>query len=161
MEYSIGEMAKKLNITPSALRYYDKEGLLPFVDRTSGGIRVFKDSDFPWLATIQCLKATGMPIKAIRCFIDWCIQGDETIEKRLALIRRQRQAAEAQMRCLRQALDMLEYKEWYYTTALEAGTCAIHDTMEEEAIPPKLREAKDRAARLTDLTGPAGLTGPD
>ncbi len=151
MGYSIGEMAKKLNVAPSALRYYDKEGLLPFVDRTPGGVRMFKEEDFPWLATIECLKATGMPIKAIRCFIDWCMQGDATIEQRLALIRRQRKRTEEQMRRLQQALDMLEYKQWYYETAMEAGTCAVHDTMEEEAIPPKFRETRDRAAHLTHL----------
>ena len=45
MFYTIGEMAQKLNVAPSTLRYYDKEGLLPFVERSSGGIRMFKDED--------------------------------------------------------------------------------------------------------------------
>ena len=45
MFYTIGEMARKLNVAPSTLRYYDKEGLLPFVERSSGGIRMFKDED--------------------------------------------------------------------------------------------------------------------
>ena len=138
MAYSIGEMAKKLNIAPSALRYYDKEGLLPFVDRTPGGARAFKEKDFPWLSTIKC-------------FIDWCMQGDATIEQRLELIRRQKQAAEEQMRRLQQALDMLEYKQWYYETALEAGSCSVHDNMKEEDIPPNFRETRDRAAHLTHL----------
>lgn len=151
MAYSIGEMAKELNIAPSALRYYDKEGLLPFVDRTPGGARAFKEKDFPWLSTIECLKETGMPIKAIKCFIDWCMQGDATIEQRLELIRRQKQAAEEQMRRLQQALDMLEYKQWYYETALEAGSCSVHDNMKEEDIPPNFRETRDRAAHLTHL----------
>ena len=45
MYYTIGEMARKLNVAPSTLRYYDKEGLLPFVERSDGGIRMFKDAD--------------------------------------------------------------------------------------------------------------------
>ena len=45
MVYTIGEMAKRLGIAPSTLRYYDQEGLLPFVERSSNGIRVFKDAD--------------------------------------------------------------------------------------------------------------------
>ena len=49
MFYTIGEMAQKLNVAPSTLRYYDKEGLLPFVERSSGGIRMFKDEDMEWL----------------------------------------------------------------------------------------------------------------
>ena len=49
MTYTVGEIAKKLNVAPSTLRYYDKEGLLPFVERSSGGIRVFHDEDMDWL----------------------------------------------------------------------------------------------------------------
>lgn len=48
MSYSISEVAQMMNITPSALRYYDKEGLLPGVKRING-IRVFEDKDFAWL----------------------------------------------------------------------------------------------------------------
>lgn len=42
--YSIGEVAKALKLTPYTLRYYDREGLMPFVERTSGGTRLFKES---------------------------------------------------------------------------------------------------------------------
>lgn len=49
MVYTVGEMARLLNVPASTLRYYDKEGLLPFVERSSGGIRMFKDSDYEWL----------------------------------------------------------------------------------------------------------------
>ena len=65
MTYTVGEIAKKLNVAPSTLRYYDKEGLLPFVERSAGGIRVFHDTDMDWLELIECLKHTGMPIKEI------------------------------------------------------------------------------------------------
>ena len=66
MAYTVGEMAKILHVAPSTLRYYDKEGLLPFVERSSGGIRLFKESDFEWLSMIECMKQTGMPIKEIK-----------------------------------------------------------------------------------------------
>ena len=77
-------MAKILHVAPSTLRYYDKEGLLPFVERSSGGIRLFKDSDFEWLSMIACMKQTGMP----KTFIDLCMAGDSTISERPNLIRR-------------------------------------------------------------------------
>ena len=70
MTYTVGEIAKKLNVAPSTLRYYDKEGLLPFVERSAGGIRVFHDEDMDWLELIECMKHTGMPIKEIKHFID-------------------------------------------------------------------------------------------
>ena len=66
MVYTVGEMAKLLGVTASTLRYYDKEGLLPFVERSSGGIRMFQDSDFEWLQVIGCMKKAGMSIRDIR-----------------------------------------------------------------------------------------------
>ena len=77
MLYTIGEMAKVLSIPPSTLRYYDKEGLLPFVERSSGGIRMFTEKDHEWLKVIECLKQSGLSIKEIRDFIDMAMQGDE------------------------------------------------------------------------------------
>ena len=56
MVYAIGEMAKMLGVPASTLRYYDKEGLLPFVARSSGGIRQFRESDIEWLRVIGCMK---------------------------------------------------------------------------------------------------------
>ena len=76
MFYTVGETAKKMQIAPSTLRYYDKEGLLPFVERSDGGIRMFQESDFEWLALIECLKKTGMSIKDIKSFVDLCVEGD-------------------------------------------------------------------------------------
>lgn len=101
MLYTVGEMAKRLQVAPSTLRYYDKEGLLPFLERSNGGIRMFRESDFEWLSIIACLKQTGMPIKDIKTFIDWCVEGDATIGQRLGLIDRQRQRVLEQIRQLR------------------------------------------------------------
>ncbi len=128
MIYTIGEVAKMLNIATSTLRYYDKEGLLPFVERSSSGIRMFKDQDISGLMTIECLKKTGMPIKDIKHFMDYCINGDSTIEERLMIMKSQRDSVNKQIEELQKMLEMLNYKCWYYETAKEAGTCAIHDT---------------------------------
>lgn len=139
MLYTVGEMAKKLNVAPSTLRYYDKEGLLPFVERSDGGIRMFKDEDFEWLHIIECLKKTGMSIKDIKTFIDWCIEGDSTIEQRLQLIDRQREAVQSQITQMQETLKTLDYNHWYYETAKAAGTCKIHETMKPEDIPKEFR----------------------
>lgn len=145
MFYTIGEMAKKLDIPPSTLRYYDKEGLMPFVERSGGGIRMFHDSDFEWLSIIECLKKTGMSIKEIKIFIDWCMQGDDTIPQRKALIEKQRQAVLSQIQQMNETLEMLEYKKWYYETAEKAGSCKIHETICEEDIPQKFQNVRKRA----------------
>ena len=67
--YTIGQKSEMFQLPISTLRYYDKEGLLPFVERSEGGIRMFKDSDIEWLNIIECLKKTGMSIKEIKKFI--------------------------------------------------------------------------------------------
>ena len=139
MFYTIGEMAQKLNVAPSTLRYYDKEGLLPFVERSSGGIRMFKEEDMEWLRLLGCLKKAGMPLKEIRSFMDWSRQGDATISQRLDLIEKQRQSVLDQQKQLEDTLLMLDYKRWYYQTAREAGTCAVHDSLTPEQVPEQFR----------------------
>jgi DNA-binding transcriptional MerR regulator len=99
--------------------------LLPFVDRNRNGARVFKDSDFQWLDTIVTLKSTGMPIKEIRQYIEWAMEGDSTIAKRFECIKKQKNLVKKQLEELKNYAELLDYKEWYYETALAAGTTAI------------------------------------
>ena len=91
MVYTVGEMAKLLDIPASTLRYYDKEGLLPFVERLPGGIRMFQDTDLEWLQITCCMKKAGMSIRDIRQYIEQAQRGDDTIVLRLAMFRRQRE----------------------------------------------------------------------
>ncbi|WNS79103.1 MerR family transcriptional regulator [Domibacillus sp. DTU_2020_1001157_1_SI_ALB_TIR_016] len=124
--YSISEAAKELNLTVYTLRYYDKEGLMPFVERTPSGTRVFKESDIGALKIIECLKATGMPIKEIKSFIDWCSEGDSTLQQRYDMFMERKASVEAQMEELRKTMEVIDHKCMYYKTALDAGTEDIH-----------------------------------
>lgn len=124
--YTIGEVAKELNLTVYTLRYYDKEGLMPFVERTPSGNRLFKESDLSALKVIECLKATGMPIKEIKNFIDWCSEGDATLQQRYDMFLERKATVEEQMEELRKTMEVIDHKCFYYKTALEAGTEDIH-----------------------------------
>jgi DNA-binding transcriptional MerR regulator len=126
--YSISEIAKELNLTPYTLRYYDREGLMPFVERTSSGTRLFKESDIDALKVIECLKSTGMPIKEIKNFIDWCSEGDCTLQQRYDMFMERKATVEAQMEELKKTMAVIEHKCLYYKTALDAGTEDIHKT---------------------------------
>ena len=136
MLYTVGEMARMLDVPASTLRYYDKEGLLPFVMRSSGGIRMFQESDVEWLRVIACLKSAGMSIKDIRTYIELAMQGDSTIDARLALFQKQREALLAQIAQLQQTLATLDYKCWYYETALADG----NEDRIHEMLPDRLPE---------------------
>ena len=150
MVYTVGEMAKLLGITASTLRYYDKEGLLPFVERSSGGIRMFQESDFEWLQVIGCMKKAGMSIKDIRQYIEMALQGDETIGPRLAMFRHQREALKQQMEELQRTMQMVDYKCWYYETALEAGTVDISQSMELSQVPEEFWEIRRKLKKAPE-----------
>ncbi len=122
MEYSIGEVAKILDINPSTLRYYDKEGLLPLVNRTPSGIRTFNQDDLSLLRLVQCLKSSGLSIKDIKQFVDWTLMGDDTIEERRDMFRRQKAQMEAQMAQMERTYNAILYKCWFYETAYDEGT---------------------------------------
>ena len=143
MVYTVGEMAKKLDVPASTLRYYDKEGLLPFVERSSGGIRMFQEKDYEWLKVISCLKKAGMSLKDIREYINLAMQGDDTIDERLALFEKQRKNLEAQMAELQHTMDVLNFKCWYYETAKKAGTTLVPQCMEAEEIPEEFQKIRE------------------
>lgn len=144
MAYTIGEAAEKLGVPASTLRYYDKEGLLPFVDRSAGGIRMFSEEDFDWLRLISCLKTAGMPIRDIRRYIEFYLQGDETIPARRDMFYARRDAINAQIAEMEVARDMILYKCWLYEQAAELGSLEAAGKLGEEALPQEIREIRER-----------------
>ena len=155
MVYTVGEMAKLLDVPASTLRYYDKEGLLPFVERSSGGIRMFQESDFEWLRVIDCLKKAGMSIRDIREYIHLAMEGDSTIALRLELFRRQRRTLEAQMAQLRETMERLDYKCWFYETARAAGTVDVPKNMAQEEVPERFRATRRALQQVPEDEGGA------
>ena len=150
MVYTVGEMAKKLEVPASTLRYYDKEGLLPFVERSSGGIRMFQESDFEWLQVIGCMKKAGMSIRDIRQYVEMALQGDDTIGLRLAMFQRQREVLERQMEELRHTMEMVDYKCWYYEMARSAGTVEVPQEMDLSEVPERFRRIRQELRAMPE-----------
>ena len=150
MLYTVGEMAKVLDIPASTLRYYDKEGLLPFVERSKGGIRMFTEKDYEWLKVIECLKKSGLSIKEIRAFIDMTSRGDDSLRERFDLFDSRRRTVEKQIEDMRKTLALLEFKCWYYSRAIEDGTEENIRSMPAEDMPPKYRRIKEQMRDLDD-----------
>lgn len=141
MSYSISQVAKMMGVTPSTLRYYDQEGLLPHIKRVNG-MRVFEDEDFRWLRVLNCLKNTKMPIKKIRKYVELAQKGDETLQERYQLIQEQKEYILSQIQEYQYYLQEIEYKEWYYQQAIQAGSeesvkkhGSNHATLEVDRIP--------------------------
>lgn len=121
MSYRISEIAKMLNVSIHTIRYYDKEGLFPFVKRVNG-VRVFEDKDFPWLRMLNCLKNINMPIKDIKTYVDLALRGDETLKERYDLILKQEENIERQIKELKYYKKQIDFKKAYYEKAIEEGT---------------------------------------
>lgn len=142
MKYSIGEVARLFALPVSTIRYYDKEGLLPGIQRENGGIRRFDDQALEALRLIECLKRSGMEIRDIRQFMHWCAEGPSTYRQRLELFQKRRAEVEEELARMRRTLAMLDFKCWYYTQALKTGsedfTAAI-----PEGLPPEIRTLYD------------------
>lgn len=125
--YTIKDAAEKMNVPTSTIRFYDKSGLLPFMERSESGYRLFSEKDIATLRIIDCLKKTGMPIKEIKKFSDWLQEGDSSLQQRYEMFLERKKVVEAQMAELQATLDIIKYKCRYYETAVSAGTEAIHN----------------------------------
>ncbi len=135
MPYTIKQAAELTNLTPVTLRYYDKQGLLPFMERKESGYRMFSDGDIAMLRVIECLKKSGMSIKDIRQFSEWVLMGDDSLQERYEMFLERKKAVEAQMAELKKTLDFINHKCWYYETAIEAGTEKIHFKEQSDELP--------------------------
>ena len=133
--YTIGQISKMFNLPISTLRYYDKEGLFPNIERSSG-IRKFSESEIEALRVIECLKKTGMEIKEIKQFMDWCSEGPSTYEKRRDLFEARKNTLEKQMSDLQKNMAMIQFKCWYYEQALADG----NEDRLNAIIPDRLTE---------------------
>lgn len=128
MPYTIAQVSEMTHLSKHTIRYYDKEGLLPFVERTEGGIRRFSEGDLEWLRLICCLKNTGMHIRDIRTFIGWSMQGDPDRRKRVDILIRQRDQVKRQMEELQKNLEKIEGKIRYFSS------CASCNTQDEATL---------------------------
>ena len=135
MSYTIKQAAELTNLTPVTLRYYDKQGLLPYMERRESGYRMFSDGDIAMLRVIECLKKSGMSIKDIRQFSEWVLMGDDSLHERYEMFLERKKAVEAQIAELQKTLDFINHKCWYYETAIEAGTEKIHFKEQSDELP--------------------------
>lgn len=142
MNYSIGEVSRMFGLPQSTLRYYDKEGLLPQIQRQGAGIRRFDEQAVEALRVIECLKKSGMEIKDIRQFMIWCGEGASTYQQRLELFQRRRAEVEQELARLKKTLAMIDFKCWYYTQALATGSENFTAVIPEE-LPEEIRALYD------------------
>lgn len=120
MEYSIHQVSEKMQLRPTVLRFYEKEGLLPSVRRSRSGIRRYDSEDLEWIGLIVCLKNTGMSIKQIKEFVDLSAQGDGTLKERCEMLHEHKKNVEAQIEEMHRHLEKVACKIDCYSRQYEA-----------------------------------------
>lgn len=118
--YAIGEVSRMFDLPVSTLRYYDQMGLLPPLERV-GGSRRFGEQHLEALRVIECLKGSGLEIKDIKRFMDWCAEGPSTYPQRRGLFDEQLAQVDAKIAELEKVRAMIEFKRWYYGRAMAEG----------------------------------------
>ncbi len=114
----IGEVSRKYGISTDTLRYYEKVGLIPSVNRNESGIRDYTEADIKRIEFIKCMRNAGLPIEALTKYMNLVIQGDKTIEARKEILQDQRDLLAAHIQNLQKTLDLLDYKISVYEEAL-------------------------------------------
>ena len=142
--FTIGQVAEMFGLPVSTLRYYDKQGLFPGLERASG-IRRFGDAELEALRVIECLKKTGMEIKDIRLFMEWCAEGPSTYPKRKAMFEERKAHMESEIANMNRALDMLKFKCWYYEQAIKDGSEDRLEALVPDDLPEEIKGAYENA----------------
>ncbi|QOS81885.1 MerR family transcriptional regulator [Paenibacillus sp. JNUCC31] len=117
--FSISEASVQLNIPDSTLRYYEKKGLLPLIERDDAGRRLFSENQMALLETLVCLKNTHMPISQIKRYIDWIVEGNRTLEARLEMMQKHKQAVLDEISIMQESLKGIDYKITSYTHQIQ------------------------------------------
>lgn len=119
---SIAEAARLTGVSVHTLRYYERAGLVVTnVERTHGGRRRYRKLDLNWITVCTKMRATGMPIKAIRRYAELVCAGPGNEEERLALLEAHRAEVTARLAELQDSLKIIDHKIHVYRGELRAG----------------------------------------
>ena len=114
----ISEVSKRYDIPADTLRYYERVGLIPSVNRNKSGHRDYLEIDLKRVAFIKCMRSAGIPVETLIEYIRLVQQGDETIDARKEILIEQRKWLAIQMKEMQDTLDLLDYKIGVYENAL-------------------------------------------
>ena len=128
--YTVKEVSELLDLTEHTIRYYTDKGLVPSVIRDKNNIRLFDETSINWLTGIKYLKGTGMSIESIKEYVDLCLKGESTIQKRYQIILDQKEIAERQLKEAQERVEYLQNKAAHY---LEI----VNNTIPDDTNPSK------------------------
>ena len=118
---TIKEVCEKYHISQDTLRYYERVGAIPAVNRTKSGIRDYTEQDIGAVENAICMRNAGVPVEMVVEYAKLCGQGDETFRARRDLLKEVREDLLKQIEKYQNELERLEYKIERYETAIRTG----------------------------------------
>ncbi|OGO63320.1 MAG: transcriptional regulator [Chloroflexi bacterium RBG_19FT_COMBO_55_16] len=131
----ISEVSEQFGISLDTLRYYERIGLIPPVNRNGSGIRDYSELDVRRVEFIKCMRSAGLPIEVLIEYFKLVQQGDQTIEARKEILKDQRELLMTRMQEMQKTLDLLNHKIEVYENAVlkaEKEILQIEELMVEE-----------------------------
>jgi DNA-binding transcriptional MerR regulator len=125
--YSIEQAAERMGLSKHTLRYYEREGLLPPIEKAANGHRRYTDEDLGWVKFLQLLRGTGMPIREMKDFVALTWAGDHTVADRVEVLMRYRVELRDRMARDREHMAFLDHKIGVYTDMLAARQATPED----------------------------------
>ena len=122
MNYTIKMVSEMTGLSIPTIRYYDKEGLLPDLQRKESGYRIFSDQDLEAIDLIECFKESGLTIREIRHFMSLVRQGDVTLDERLAIYQMHIARLEERLAAVQNALEHSRRTLAFYEIAAKTGS---------------------------------------
>ena len=116
----IAEVSKKFELSQDTLRYYERIGLIPNVNRNKSGIRDYTDEDCKWIEFVKCMRNAGLPIEVLIKYLDLFQRGDNTHNERKELLVKQRDMLVRKIGEMQETLERLNYKIETYDQKLMA-----------------------------------------
>jgi len=113
---TIAEVCERFDLSQDTLRYYEKIGLIPTVQRKASGIRNYTEEDCKWIEFIKCMRSAGLTIEFLSEYVKLFKEGDSTLDKRRNLLIEQRNHLKERMVEMQATLDRLDRKVERYDT---------------------------------------------
>lgn len=107
---TITEVSKKYDMTPDTLRYYERIGLIPPVNRNASGIRDYTEEDCKWVYFMKCMRSAGLSIEVLVEYETLFQKGNSTIKARKELLIEQRSKLAEKIKELQETYERLDKK---------------------------------------------------
>lgn len=107
---TIKEVVEISGLSHDTLRYYEKQGLIGPIDKTSGGIRDYSEEDLRRIKFVKCMRSAEIPVDVLREYIKLYDQGDDTFEERKKLLENQREILKGKIEDMQKAYELLNDK---------------------------------------------------